>query len=217
MKREPAMEQDHTSVALQHYLDQLAGDTPAEPVVRDLPDRAARRLRQLCATLLYRHYPQLTRPPHNLDADEMLGAVVERLLKALQEARPSNVRQFFVFACQHMRWELNDLARRFDEKELALELVEGVALVPESSGSELSLNARRMLEAIDGLPDEEREVLSLVRIQGLMHTEVAELLGVPANAVHRRLNSSLVLLSEKLVELLPTMQSNGEAELGRRG
>ena len=210
------MEQDHTSVALQHYLDQLAGDAPAEPVVRDLLDRAARRLRQLCATLLYRYYPQLTRPPHNLDADEMLGAVVERLLKSLQEARPANVRQFFVFACQQMRWELNDLVRRFDDNELAVELVEG-ALSPDSSASELRLNARRMLEAIDGLPDEEREVLSLVRIQGLMQAEVAELLGVSAKTVHRRLNSSLVLLSEKLAELLPTMQSNGEAQLGRRG
>jgi RNA polymerase sigma-70 factor (ECF subfamily) len=201
------MAQEHTAVALQRNLDQLAGDTPAEPVVRDLLDRAARRLHQLCATLLYRNYPQLTRPPLNFDVDEMLGAVVERLLKALQEARPSNVRQFFALACQHMQWELNDLARRFDEKELAMEPVEGVALAPESSGSELRLNARRMLEAIDGLPDEEREVFSLVRIHALLQTEVADLLGVPAKAVQRRLNSSVVLLTEKLAELCPSMQS----------
>jgi RNA polymerase sigma-70 factor (ECF subfamily) len=30
-------------------------------------------------------------------------------------ARPTNVRQFFALANQHLRWELNDLARRLDE------------------------------------------------------------------------------------------------------
>ena len=42
--------------------------------------------------MLYRSYPRLTRPPLYLEADEMLGAVVERLLKALREARPRTVR-----------------------------------------------------------------------------------------------------------------------------
>ena len=43
------------------------------------------------------------------------SAVAERLLKAMREARPVNVRQFFALANQHMRWELNDLARRLDD------------------------------------------------------------------------------------------------------
>src|SRR5262245_53346171 len=109
------MAEERTTAVVQHYLDELAGDAPAEPVVRALLDRAVRRLQQLCATLLYRGYPRLTRPPVNLQVDELLGAVVERLLKALREARPGTVRQFFALAGQHMRWELNDLARRFDE------------------------------------------------------------------------------------------------------
>jgi RNA polymerase sigma-70 factor (ECF subfamily) len=40
--------------------------------------------------------------------------VVERLLKALRAARPETVRQFFALAAQHMRWELDDLARRLE-------------------------------------------------------------------------------------------------------
>src|SRR5262249_45438727 len=105
------MDEEHTTTAVPPELDGLAGDTPVEPIVRALLDRAVRRLHQLCATLLYRSYPRLTRPPLNLQSDEMLGAVVERLLKALREARPATARQFFALACQHMRWELNDLAR----------------------------------------------------------------------------------------------------------
>ena len=169
--------------------------------------RAVDRLRLLCATLLHRSYPRLARGPVNLEADELLGAVVERLLKALEKARPGNVRQFFALANQHMRWELNDLARHLDQKGHAVELVEGVALAPASSDSSLSLDARRMLEAIDGLPDDEREVFSLVRIQGMAQTEVAELLEVSAKTIQRRLNRSLLLLTEALDDLRPDGQS----------
>ena len=61
-----AMAEEHTTAAVQRYLDELAGDSPAEPVVRALLDRAVRRLHQLCAALLYRNYPRLTRPPAEL-------------------------------------------------------------------------------------------------------------------------------------------------------
>ena len=106
------MSEEQTAVAVRRYLDELAGDSPSEPVSRALLDRAVRRLHQLCGTLRYRSYPRLTRPPLNLQTDEMLGPVVERLLKALREARPATEREFFGLAFQHMRRELNDLARR---------------------------------------------------------------------------------------------------------
>src|SRR5579859_6816263 len=157
------MDEEHTTAVVQRYLNELAGGSPSEPVIRALLDRAVRRLHQLCATLLYRSYPRLTRPPLNLQPDEMLGAVVERLLKALREARPESVRQFFALACQHMRWELNDMARRLDEQPAALELDTGIVPASDSSDSGLSPNARRMLEAIDRLPDGEREAFDLVR------------------------------------------------------
>ena len=81
------MAEESTTVAVQRYLDELASAPAAEPVVRALLDRAVRRLHQLCATLLYRSYPRLARPPVNLQTEELLGAVVERLLKALRETR----------------------------------------------------------------------------------------------------------------------------------
>src|SRR5215831_8833813 len=128
--RRVAVDEERTTVVVQRYLDELAGGAAAEPVVRALLDRAVRRLGQLCATLLHRGYPRLTRPPLNLQPDEMLSAVVERLLKALREARPASVRQFFALAGQHMRWELNDIARRLDEEPAAVELREGLAPAP---------------------------------------------------------------------------------------
>ncbi len=172
------MSEEQTTAVVQRYLDELAGDSPAEPIVRALLDRSVRRLHLLCATLLHRSYPRLTQPPLNLQADELLGAVVERLLKALREARPRTVRQLFALANQHMRWELNDLARRLDDQPAAVELREGLVPSPASSDSGLTPDGRRMLQAIDDLPEDEREAFDLVRIQGMTQVEAAEVLGV---------------------------------------
>lgn len=167
------MEHSATTPAVQRYLDELAGlpgGSPAEPVVRDLLAKTASRLHILCASLLFRNYPRLTQPPLNLEAEEMLSAVVERLLKAMRKVHPTTVRQFFALANQHMRWELNDLARRLDERVSAVELRDSlVPGRPDSSDSELSQNALRMLAAIESLPEDEREVFNLIRIQGMMH------------------------------------------------
>jgi RNA polymerase sigma-70 factor (ECF subfamily) len=139
----------------------------------------------------------------NLQADEMLGAVVERLLKALREARPANVRQFFALAGQHMRWELNDLARRLDEQPRAVELLDGGVPAPADSGSGLTADGRRMIDAIAALPGDEREAFDLVRIQGLTQAEAAQVLGVSAMTVKRRLDRGLRLLAEHLSDLRP--------------
>jgi RNA polymerase sigma-70 factor (ECF subfamily) len=167
----------------------------------------------LCGSLLYRSYPRLTRPPLNLQADEMLGAIVERMLKALRGVRPPTVRQFFALANQHIRWELNDLARRLDDQAPPVELRESLAGAPsESSASQLSPNSRRMLEAIDGLPEEEREAFGLVRIQGMSQPEAAAVLGVSAKTVQRRLNRCRLLLAEQLADLQPTQGPSGSRD-----
>ena len=59
------MDEEHTTAVVQRYLDELGGDAPADSAVRALLDRAVRRLHELCATLLHRSYPRLTRPPRS--------------------------------------------------------------------------------------------------------------------------------------------------------
>jgi RNA polymerase sigma-70 factor (ECF subfamily) len=197
------MDADRTTVAVQRYLDELTSESPAEPIVRALLDRAVRRLHQLCANLLYRSYPRLTRPPLNLQTDELLGAVVERLLKALREIRPTTARQFFALACRHLRWELGDMARRLDKQPAAQELRAEEVPAPASSASGLTLDGRRILEAIEDLPEGEREAFDLVRLQGMSQAEAAQVLGVSVMTVHRRLNRGLLLLAEALGDLRP--------------
>jgi RNA polymerase sigma-70 factor (ECF subfamily) len=198
------MHEEPTTVVIQRYLDALPGDTAAEPIVRELLERAVGRLRLLCATFLYKSYPRLTRPPVNLETDELLGGVVAGLLTALRTTRPPTVRRFFGLANQHMRWQLNDLARRLDERPAAAALAEtGVAAPPASTTSGLSPDGRRMLAAIEGLPEDEREVFDLVGIQGLTHPEAAAVVGVSEKTVQRRLNRARLLLAERLADLRP--------------
>jgi RNA polymerase sigma factor (sigma-70 family) len=206
------MREERTTAVIQRYLDDLDGDSPSEPIVRALLDRAVRRLHLLCASLLYRSYPRLTQPPLSVQADELLGAVAERLLKALREARPRNVRQLFALANQHMRWELNDLARRLDNQPPAVELHEELVPSPPSSNSGLTPDGLRMLRAIDELPEDEREVFDLVRIQGMAQVEAAQLLGVSTVTVKRRLSRGLRLLEEQLADLHPGEDSSDSIE-----
>src|SRR5262245_14730670 len=205
------MHEEPTTVIIQRYLDALPGDTAAEPVARELLERAAGRLRLLCATFLYKSYPRLTRPPENLETDELLGGVVAGLIEALQTARPPTVRRFFALANQHMRWQLNDLARRLDEQPAAAALAEsGVPAPPGSTASGLTPDGRRMLGAIEGLPEDEREVFDLVGIQGLTHAEAAEVVGVSEKTGQRRLNRARLLLAERLDDLRPDMSGGPE-------
>lgn len=203
------MSGDNTTVVIQGYLGQLAGGAPVDPIVRQLLGRAVRRLQMLSAAMLHRDYPRLTRSPLNLQSDEVLSAVVERLLKALREARPNSVRQFLSLAGQHIRWELNDLARRLDNQPSMIELPEGGIPMPASSDGGLSPEAHRMLETIDNLPEDEREAFDLVRIQGLTYAEAAELLDVSPKTVQRRLNRGLRLLTEQLGDLAPRAETTG--------
>ncbi len=201
------MNTGRTTVAVQLYLDELAGaqgEMPTEPIVRALLARSVDRLHLLCASLLHRRYPRLTRGPVNLQSEEMLSAVVERLMKAMRGVRPQTVRQFFALANQHVRWELNDLARRLDERAPTFELRDALVPAPaDESSTQASPNALRILEAIEMLPEEEREAFNLVRIQGMTQPEAAAVIGVSSKTVKRRLDRSLVLLAEQLNDLRP--------------
>jgi RNA polymerase sigma-B factor len=60
-----------------------------------------------------------------------------------------------------------------------------------------------MLQAIAELPEVEREAFDMVRVHGKTQTEAAQVLGVSAVTVKRRLNRGLRLLTEQLADLRP--------------
>jgi RNA polymerase sigma-70 factor (ECF subfamily) len=95
------------------------------------------------------------------------------------------------------------MAQRLDIQPACVELQEGLVPGPPSSDSGLSPNARRLLEAIDRLPEDERKVFDLVRIQGMSQAEAARLLDMSAMTVNRRLKRALQSLAAALGDLCP--------------
>jgi RNA polymerase sigma factor (sigma-70 family) len=198
------MTETGTTAVLQAFLDALPQDERARAtIIQALIERAARRLQTLGAAMLYKRYPRLAQPPMNLQADELLSAIVERLLKALRKVHPASTREFFALANQHMIWELNDLARRLDEQPTFLEVPEDVP-AGLSSSTELSFGARRILDAIEQLDEEHREVFKLAHIQGLTQAEIANLVGVVEKTVQRRLKAARAKLAQALADMRPT-------------
>jgi len=197
-----AVTSEPTTQRVQRHLDRLAAGDSVDGAIRELLAQAVQRLHQLCGGMLHRHYPRLLRPPLAMRTEELTSAVVERLLRALRAVQPGTVRQFFALANQHIRWELNDLARRLDKEPGLLHDVDVAAPVP-SSRSGVSVRLERILTAIDALPEGEREVFELVNVQGLSHAEAAALLAVSTKTVQRRLHRGLVLLAEALDDLRP--------------
>jgi RNA polymerase sigma-70 factor (ECF subfamily) len=209
---------ERTTAVVERYLSELAGmsgDDSAEPIIRALLSSSVRRLHLLSATLLRRNYPRLSKPPMNLQAEEMLGSVVERMMKALRRVHPRTVREFFALANQHMRWELNEFARRLDREDRAVELRESSVGSPPAVGQDslqISPNTTRMMEAIERLPEDERETFSLVRVQGMTLTDAADVLGVSVKTVRRRLARTLPLLAAQLRDLQPHLPAGGDAD-----
>ena len=207
----PVVPEEPTTAVVERYLNELAGvsgEDSAEPIIRALLSSSVRRLHLLSATLLHRSYPRLSEPPMNLKAEEMLGGVVERMMKALRKVHPETVRQFFALANKHMRWELNEFARRLDHETHAVELRESrVAYLVRAPVAQDSLptsqNTLRMMEAIESLPEEERETFCLVRVQGMTHADAAAVLGISTKTVQRRLARTLSLLAVQLRDIQP--------------
>src|SRR5262249_28622255 len=160
-----AMNEEPTTAIIQRYLDALPGDSAAEPPIRELLERAVGRLRLLCAGFLHKSYPRLTRPPVNLEADELLGGVVAGLLMALRTTRPPAGAGFSPRRTRTPAGQRGPRARHLEERPAAAAMAEsGVAASPSSTASGLSPDGRHMLEVIEGLPEDEREVFDLARL-----------------------------------------------------
>ena len=95
------------------------------------------------------------------------------------------------------------MARRLDERPAAEELRAETVPAPLNSDSGLTADGRRILEAIDQLPADDREAFDLVQIQGLSQAEASRLLEVSVATVNRRVNRSLRLLTATLADLYP--------------
>ena len=64
------------------------------------------------------------------------------------------------------------------QQPAAVELCEGLVPSPASSGTGITPDGRRMLAAVENLPEAEREAFDMVRIRGMTQVELARVIGV---------------------------------------
>jgi RNA polymerase sigma-70 factor (ECF subfamily) len=192
--RTSAMNTEDADAALQRCLNRLtqtADDADARQMVSEVISVAAGRILSLCDVTLTRHYPRLAKGPFNVHADELLGAVTERLIKAMRSVRPTYVREFFALVMKHIRWELNAVARRLDADRHEPLTTDVAVHEPEANDEQFSPLGQRILEAVNDLPEIDRDIFNMVRVSGMTHLNAAEVLGISERTVERRLSRIL--------------------------
>lgn len=177
-----------------------AGDEAARQA---LLDHACDRLLRLTRKMFHT-YPALRRWEQT---DDVFQNAMLRLHRALAEVQPESVRHFFNLAAVQIRRELLDLAKHHlgpqgaganhhtDGQPADDEggSIHGHAEEPENVEDWTEFHGQ-----VEGLPDEEQEVVNLLWYEGLTQQEAATVLGVSLRTVKRRWHSARLRLFEAL-------------------
>lgn len=143
--------------------------------------------------------------------DDVLQVALLKLHKALEKIKPVDLLDYMGLAARQIRWTLTDLARHYYGKEgigqnHATDAAPGqdglparVAAAADSADGPEDLAMRAEFhELVEGLPEDQREIIDLTVYHGLEQKEVAEMLGISASTVKRRKRDALITLSERL-------------------
>ena len=136
--------------------------------------------------------PRLRRFAHALsrnraDADDLTQMAVERALRSKAQWQPGTRLDSWTYRIMRNLWIDTVRARSRKEKlEAPAEEAEQIGEDPRD-GIEASIDLQRMIGAMQRLPEEQREVVALILIEGFGYRETSEMLGVPIGTVSSRL------------------------------
>ncbi len=141
--------------------------------------------RQLASLL-----PRLRRFAHGLarnaaDADDLAQAAAERILMSRAQWQPGS--SFDAWAYRILRNLWIDTARSRQRREKVLAPEEQGQSVGVPGDAEANVELAYLMRAMDRLPDEQREAVALVMIEGLAYREAAEVLEIPMGTLTSRL------------------------------
>lgn len=145
------------------------------------------RLRRLARTLA----------GHPNDADDLVQIALERALSRAGQWRPDARLDAWVFGILRNAW-LDELRARTRGQRLFAPEEAGEAV--GEAAMERRSDAMSVASALARLPEEQREVVALVLVEGLSYREAAELLAVPIGTVTSRLARARVALQAFLGE-----------------
>ena len=140
----------------------------------------------------------------------ILSELILRLHAALDEVKPTSVRQFVGLAALEIRRVLLDRIRKMEGRgkesrpqKQSLDAgseggAPGPAIADDDFNEERRTLALDLLEAVGHLPVDEREAVELLFFQGYSQPEAGEILGVHEDTVKRRWSRARVKLAEQL-------------------
>jgi RNA polymerase sigma factor (sigma-70 family) len=136
--------------------------------------------------------PQLRRFAHALsrnpaDADDLTQATIERALRSRAQWQPGTRLDSWSYRIMRNLWI--DLGRSRSRKaahEVPEE--EGITVGEDPRDAmDAAVDLKRIMAAMGQLPDEQREVVALILVEGFGYREVSEMLGLPMGTVSSRL------------------------------
>jgi RNA polymerase sigma-70 factor (ECF subfamily) len=136
--------------------------------------------------------PRLRRFAHALsrngaDADDLTQATVERALRSRDQWQPGTRLDSWLYRIMRNLWIDTVRSRgRRENREAPEEEALTVGDDPRDA-LEASLELKRAMAAMERLPDEQREVVALILIEGFGYREVSEMLDLPIGTVSSRL------------------------------
>jgi len=136
--------------------------------------------------------PRLRRFAHTLskngtDADDLTQATVERALRSRTQWQDGTRLDSWLYRIMRNLWIDTSRARaRRTRVEAPEEEAERIGEDPRDA-IEASIELQRMTAAMQRLPEEQREVVSLILVAGFGYREAAEVLGLPIGTVSSRL------------------------------
>ena len=136
--------------------------------------------------------PRLRRFAHTLsrngaDADDLTQATVERALRSRGQWEEGTRLDSWIYRIMRNLWIDTVRSRGRKEKhEAPEEEALGVGDDPREA-IETSLELKRAMAAMERLPDDQREIVALILIEGFGYREVSEMLELPIGTVSSRL------------------------------
>lgn len=164
------------------------------------------RLRVLTSKMMKANFSRLARWEQT---DDVLQNSLTQLHRSLKDLKPESVAQFMGLAATQIRRNLINLVRHHFGPEGAArkhcsdiantDVPRKIDIQPARSGEpETPEQWEAFLEAFERLPQEERELIDLIHLQGMTQVEAAETLGISDRTIRRRFLSAKASLKEAM-------------------
>lgn len=141
---------------------------------------------------LREHWPRLRRFAFSLsrdaaDADDLVQDVAIKAMGASAQWEAGTRFDSWLFRIARNQWiDTIRAGQRRNRGRAPAEEAESVGVDPRA-GIEAGLDLGKAMAAMQRLPEEQREVVSLILIEGFGYREAAEMLGLPVGTVSSRL------------------------------